>query len=76
MNKIVVTRKDHRCGYCDNIIPKGDKAFYMEGKDPRFEPDQHEAASGLDGEQVGIKYWKVWYCNDGKNPCPSCVPGD
>lgn len=76
MDKIIKTRKEHKCGYCDKTIPKGTKAFYMEGKDPVYEPDKTDLIMGLDGKQVGIKYWKVWYCNDDENPCPSCAAGD
>jgi len=76
MDKVVTTRKDHNCGYCNKIIPNGNKAYFMEGKDPVFETSKVDAITGCDGKQIGIKYWKVWYCNDEINPCPSCAIND
>ena len=77
MDKIVKTKTEHKCGYCEKTIPKGIKAFYMDGKDPVYELDEYEAANGLDGKQVGIKYWKVWYCFNGSTDnMPACAEGD
>ena len=56
MEKIVKTRKEHKCGYCGKTIPIGASAFYIEGKYPLYKPDKHEVVSRLDDKQVGIKY--------------------
>ena len=56
MDKIVTTRKDHECCYCRRVIPKGSKALYIEGKEPRYD-DEFE-------DQIGIKYYRVWLCHN------------
>jgi len=77
MEKIVITRKEHKCAYCDKVIQKGTKAFYMEGKDPVYEPDKIDLINGLYGKQIGIKYWKAWFCcGDDTDNMPACLEGD
>ena len=72
MEKIVTTKKEHVCGYCHKIIPVGDKAYYMEGKDPIYELDKEDAIYGTNGDQIGINYWRVWYCHDDTDTMPAC----
>lgn len=73
MDKTVVTRKPHKCEFCECEIPKGSKAFYMEGRNPVYEPDRDDAIHGFNGKQVGIEYFKWYYCfgSDGDN-MPAC----
>lgn len=68
MDKILITRKDHKCAYCNKIIPKGSKAYYMEGRHPKYE------TKGFEEKQIGIEYFKVYYCfgADGDN-MPACA---
>lgn len=67
MDKVVKTNKKHRCEYCGNIIPKGSKAFYMEGRTPKYE------RKGFEEKQIGIEYYKVYYCYAGiDDNMPAC----
>jgi hypothetical protein len=68
MEKIVKTRKDHNCGYCNKVIPKGSEAYYMEGKTPKYE------IKGFEEKQIGIEYYKVYYCFGGEGDnMPACA---
>ena len=68
MEKIVKTRVDHKCGHCNKIIKAGTKAFYMEGRYPKFE------GNGFDEKQIGIEYFKVYLCHESDgDTCPSCA---
>jgi hypothetical protein len=71
MDKIVKTRKDHKCAYCGKTILKGSTACYMEGRHPKYE------VKGFEEKQIGIEYFKVYYCYgaEGDN-MPSCAGED
>lgn len=64
INKIVKCRKEHTCAMCEKTISKGDKAYYMEIKNPVYETDFTDAVTGCEGKQVGLKYLKLYYCYD------------
>ena len=71
MDKIVKTRKDHKCAYCGKTILKGSTACYMEGRNPKYE------VKGFEEKQIGIEYFKVYYCYgaEGDN-MPACAGDD
>ena len=52
IDKMVKTRKEHRCAYCHRIIPAGSYAGYMEFRAPLYE----------NGNQVGIRYYHDYFC--------------
>jgi len=54
---IVKTRKDHLCGFCGEIIKKGERVKFESGR---------KAKLGNDNEtQIGIEYWSVYlHMND------------
>ena len=66
IEKVVLCKKDHKCSQCDRTIKKGESAFHMSGRDPKYDKE-HE-------EQIGINYYRVWFCYD-KNTeqWPSCA---
>ncbi len=70
IEKIVKCKTDHKCGWCNKKINKGESAFFMSGKEPRYESGKSVANK----EQIGINYFKVWFCYD-KNTeqWPSCA---
>ena len=51
--KIITARKDWTCHSCDNIIKKGDKYLYGEGRAPRYDEIDN---------QIGIQYYKYRIC--------------
>jgi hypothetical protein len=74
MEKIVRTRKDHKCWYCEKIIPKGSFAYYMEGRGPVYghSTERPYYPNVMQERQIGIEYFKVWYCNDGSTQGLTC----
>jgi hypothetical protein len=55
MEKIIKIKKDRKCSCCGKQRLKGDVMFYYEGKHPKFDDDD---------KQIGIQYYKDWYCYD------------
>jgi len=54
-DKLVKTRKEHKCDYCFEIIPKGDTAIFM----------SYRGAVYDDGDnQIGIEYLKFYFHKD------------
>lgn len=62
-SKEVVTRKDHKCGFCNRVIPKGTKVEYSKGK-----YDDYFFRSYLDDfcKEI-INIFRDDYCDDGYN---------
>ena len=52
--KIVKTRKDHKCGQCEEIIKSGSDATFWAHRYPRF-ADDHET-------QIGVWYERMYFC--------------
>ena len=73
MEKVVKIRKKRRCSNCDKRHKAGEYMTYMEGKQPVYETDQIDAINGFDGKQVGIEYYKRWYCYNIIDKIISCV---
>ncbi len=66
IEKIVKCKTDHKCAYCNKTINSGSSAFYMSGKEPRFDNSKDN--------QIGITYYNIWYCyNKNLNEWPSCA---
>lgn len=57
---LVITRKDHVCDACGEVIPKGSIAIYWESKTPRYNPDDYYGDN-----QIGIEFHKGWTHRDG-----------
>ena len=55
VDKIIKTRKDHRCSICGKIIKKGETAEYYETRYPKY-----CYVSDVQDVQIGIKYIKHW----------------
>lgn len=53
MDKIVTTRKDHICAYCERVIPKGSVMRLDKGKHPTY----------TEGDQIGIVYTTMYFCH-------------
>lgn len=66
MEKIVKTRKDHECCYCDHVIKKGESANYLTTKEPTFDKDFI---------QTGIIYVRAYLHLD-KNTCDKNIYND
>jgi len=58
--KPVNIRKNRKCGVCGKIHGKGEKMKYWESKGPRYNEVN---------QQVGITYFKDWFCLDYKACC-------
>lgn len=56
--KIVVTRKPHKCDFCDIEIPKGSQTLFEEFKSPRYDDKDN---------QIGIVFNRFYMCNGCKN---------
>lgn len=52
IDKMVKTRKEHRCAICHRSMPAGSSAGYMEFRAPLYEGDI----------QVGIRYYHDYFC--------------
>lgn len=52
--KTVKVRNDRPCDGCGELIPKGEKALFTEGKGPAYDEDDI---------QVGIRFYKIWFHN-------------
>lgn len=50
----VITRKAHDCSFCGEVIPKGSKALFYEGKTGRFDENDN---------QIGVEFYKNWLHN-------------
>jgi len=53
INKIVKTRKMHKCSCCEKDIPKGSEAIFSSWKGARY--DDYE-------NQIGIEFHRYYYC--------------
>ena len=72
IEKIVVCKKDHKCCHCDKTIKKGESACYMSGREPKY--DVELVGGSPHEEQIGINYYRVWFCYDKKiEQWPSCA---
>lgn len=56
MCKVVTTKKEHKCAYCERIIPKGSKAYYHDRRLPVYE------IKGFEEKQIGIEYYNDYQC--------------
>ena len=54
-DKHIITRKNHKCGYCRTEIPKGSSARFVSERLPLW---------GENDNQIGIWYYKDWFCMD------------
>ena len=62
VNKIIKTRKDHKCSICGKIIKKGETAEYYETRYPKY--------NYIADVQTGIKYIKLWDHIECRNGLP------
>ena len=68
--KYVNTNKEHTCGNCGEIIPKGTDCLYYEGRLPAYdEVDGHD-------KQTGIYYYKEWVHDYKCNMPEECRKGN
>ena len=51
---ILWRHQDHKCCYCEIVIPKGSKANFYSGKEPKYDNDI----------QVGIEYINLYLCEN------------
>ncbi len=60
----VVTRKPHKCEYCERIIPAKSKMIIHQGRLPVYDTDESHGDIYSEGDQIGIKYYKGYTCFD------------
>jgi hypothetical protein len=56
----IITRKNHKCTFCERTILKGSACMFDKGKAPRYDNDDN---------QIGIEFWKAWLCLEGDSGC-------
>lgn len=62
VNKVIKTRKNHKCSICGKIIKKGETAAYYETRYAKYDY--------IADEQIGIKYIKLWDHVECRNGLP------
>lgn len=60
MKDYVVTRKPHKCDYCERIIQPNSKMTLHEYKLPKYDDEEN---------QIGIEYYRGYTCYDD----PECI---
>lgn len=69
-SKLVNTNKNHKCGKCGEVIPKGTDCLYYEDRLPAF-----EVVDGRE-KQKGIYYYKDWAHNYNCDMPEECRKGN
>jgi hypothetical protein len=53
IDKVVKTRKSHKCSCCESNIPRGSFAIYTNWKGARYDDNEN---------QIGVEFHRNYYC--------------